>query len=361
VSRILVSQPPPPTIELEKAKHFLAPDGSDVVVPEGAYTVTAAESWLQLIPEGGQKQEAFLIEAEVTTHEERGDLPQVISSSGETEDWQHVALLLPDGRLLETLGTFSGMRPRGLQVARLSTAKRKQVLQAKQAMVMNGLSQSGKESDSNNESTYTCGKTESQYKTGETCTCPGDQHDSTWKKSFGRKILDLPGQCKMAANGAKYFCSTKGKVVGFQYKVIEKKYHKTDKGSFEGHCKIKYQCKWQSIKHSRLIKAGEPFPRIKNGEGGGMGAVKVIREDYETKTPNHEALLKQACENGKDKEINRLRDEEYQKVRSFDYKMTKDDIADWDTYYWKRCYFKYTYTYWPTARKDTNIYWCGNQ
>jgi hypothetical protein len=353
--------PPAPQVAFEQSIHFLAPDGGDVVVPKGAYTVTAAEAWLQLIPEGGKRQEAFLLETEVSTHDEPGDLPQAITTSGDTEDLQYVVLLLPDGRMLEALGTFSGIRPRGLNIARLSSVKRKQALQAKRAMVRKGLSNSNKNSDSNNESTYTCGKTESQYKTGKTCTCPADQHDSTWKKSFTRNSLDLPGQCKMAANGAKYFCSTKGRVVGFQYKVLEKKYQKTDKGQFEGHCKIKYQCKWQSIKHSRLIKTGEPFPRIKNGKGGGMGSVKVIRKDYETKTPNHEALLKQACENGKNKEIHRLRNEEYQKVRSFDYKMTKNDIADWDTYYWKRCYFKYTYTYWPLARKNTNIYWCDNQ
>ena len=350
-----------PQIFFEQAVHFLAPDGSDVSVPGGAYTVSAAEAWLQLIPEGGQKQEGFLIEAEISTHEETGDLPEAITSLGETEDLQHVVLFLKDGRMLEALGTFSGIRPRGLQLTRLSTVKRKQALQAKQAMVLNELSQSGKESDANSESTYTCGKTESQYKTGQTCTCPAGQHNSTWKKSFKRNSLDLPAQCEMAANGAKYFCSTKGKVIGFQYKVLEKKYQKTDNGQFEGYCKIKYQCKWQSIKHSRLIKAGEPFPRIKNGEGGGMGAVKVIRKDYETKTPNHEALLKQACENGKNEEIKRLRDKEFQKVRSFDYKMTKNEIADWDTYYYKKCYFKYQYTYWPMARKDTNIYWCDNQ
>ena len=346
-----------PTVSFDQSIHFLAPDGSVVVVPMGAYSVTAAETWLQLIPEGGQKREAFLIDAEVSTHHETGELPQAVTSSGETEDLQHVILLLEDGRMLESLGTISGIRPRGLKLTRLSRSKRKKVLQAKRAAVRNGLSQSG----TNNESSYTCGKTESQYKTGKTCTCPADQHNSTWKKDFKRKQLDLPGQCQMAANGAKYFCSTKGKVVGFQYKVIEKKYQKTDKGQFEGHCKIKYQCKWQSIKHSRLIKAGEPFPRIKNGEGGGMGSVKVMRKDYETKTPNHEALLKQACENGKNKEIKRLRDKEFQKVRSFDYKMTKDEIADWDTYYYKKCYFKYKYSYWPTARKDTSIYWCDNQ
>ena len=207
----------------------------------------------------------------------------------------------------------------------------------------------------------TCGKTESLYTTAKSCTCPADLHSSTWKKRFKIRNLDIAEQCQMAANGAKFFCSTKGRVIGFQHKVLEKKYTKTATGRFEGHCKVKYQCKWKAIKHSRLIKAWQPFPRIRNGKGSSVGHEKVLRKDYRTKTPDHKALLNKACQQGRRRIIKRLRDREYRKVRSFQLKMTKKDISDWDTYYYINCYFDYTYTYWPLARKHTYIYWCANK
>ncbi len=348
-------------ISLKRTLHFLTVDGSDVLLRPGAYQVMASEDWLKLIPEDGGRHDAILLEAKVSRHEEDVEFPEALTSPGDSEDVEYVALVLPNGRILEALGTSSGIRPRGLKFGRVSRYKTRKIIRRARSSARKGLTHTEKPSNSGGNSGPSCGKTESRYTTAPTCVCKGGEHKSTWTKKFKRKKLNFPEQCKMAANGAKYFCSTKGKVVGFQYKVLEKKSQKTPKGSYEGHCKIKYQCKWQKIKHSRHIKKWQPFPRIKNGEGGNMGSVKVIREEYRTKSPDHEALLKQACLNGKNKTIKELREKDYQKVRSFDQKFVRKELADWDTYYWLKCVFRYKYTYWPVARKDTDIFWCENQ
>ncbi len=349
-------------ISLKRPLHFLTADGSDVLLHPGGYQVMATEDWLKVIPEDGGTHDAILLEATVSSHDEDVEFPEALTNIGDTEDVEYVALLLPSGRLLEALGTSSGIRPRGLKFGRVSRYKTRKIFRRARSSARQGLTRTEKPSSSGGSPGPSCGKTESRYKTAPTCVCKGGEHKSTWTKKFKRKHLNFDEQCKMAANGAKYFCSTKGKVVGFQYKVLEKKSQKTSKGSYEGHCKVKYQCRYQKIKHSRLIKKGQPFPRIKNGEeGGNMGSVKVIRNEYHTESVDHEALLKQACLNGKNKTIKELLEKKFEKVRSFDQEFLRKEKADWDTYYWLKCVFRYKYTYWPVARKDTGIYWCENQ
>lgn len=102
------------TVTAEQAIHFLAPDGSDVVLQAGTYEVTAAENWLQLIPSGGDRKDAILLDAEARENEEEVSTPHALMSPGEDDDWQHVVLLLPGRRSLEALGTLSGIRPRGV-------------------------------------------------------------------------------------------------------------------------------------------------------------------------------------------------------------------------------------------------------
>jgi hypothetical protein len=101
------------TIKLDRTIHFLAADGTDVVLQAGEYQIEAAENWLQLIPQGGDRRDAVLLDAEVLHHDEEVTVPHALISPGEGEDWQYVVLLLPGGRSLEALGTFSGIRPRG--------------------------------------------------------------------------------------------------------------------------------------------------------------------------------------------------------------------------------------------------------
>ncbi len=113
------------SIDLEKAVHFLTADGSDVVIPPGTYQVEAAESWLRVIP--GERREAWLLMATAETHKEEVDTPIAFTVPGE-EDELFLVLMLPDGKNLETLGTYSGVRSRA--VRRLSSARRYRALQA---------------------------------------------------------------------------------------------------------------------------------------------------------------------------------------------------------------------------------------
>ena len=70
-----------PIITLERSIHFLAPDGSDVLVPPGTYTLEAAEEWLRLIP--GERHNAYLLEAEPSSHEENIKEPMAVLESRE--------------------------------------------------------------------------------------------------------------------------------------------------------------------------------------------------------------------------------------------------------------------------------------
>jgi len=102
------------TIELEKNIHFMTPNDEDVVVPPGFYTVEAAPGGLQLI-EGitpHEAGEAFLIRANMRPYEEKVESPQTRSMPLD-EDAHYLALLLPDGQILETIGSYSGVRARG--------------------------------------------------------------------------------------------------------------------------------------------------------------------------------------------------------------------------------------------------------
>jgi hypothetical protein len=55
------------TIELDTPVHFLAPDGSDLVVEAGTYGIEPAEEWIRLL--SGKRQDALLIEAKQGSHE----------------------------------------------------------------------------------------------------------------------------------------------------------------------------------------------------------------------------------------------------------------------------------------------------
>ena len=103
------------TIEFETPVHFLAPDGSPLVTESTTFTVEAAEEWLRLIP--GERRDAVLIEAKKGTHELDISDALALSVSGTEEDHKdlhHVILLLPNGESLESTGTYSGIRPRGV-------------------------------------------------------------------------------------------------------------------------------------------------------------------------------------------------------------------------------------------------------
>jgi hypothetical protein len=103
------------TIELDTPVHFLAPDGSDLVVEAGTYAIEPAKEWIRLM--SGERHDALLIEAKQGSHELDIEDPLALSipgTAGGQADNHYVMLLLPGGQSLEATGTYSGIRPRGL-------------------------------------------------------------------------------------------------------------------------------------------------------------------------------------------------------------------------------------------------------
>lgn len=99
-------------VTFEQGVHFFTPNGDDVVIGPGAFEVEAAEEWLRFIPQGGDRADAVLVQAEPREHRESVTTPIVLSHTV-GEDQHLVALLLPDGTMLETEGSYSGVRSRG--------------------------------------------------------------------------------------------------------------------------------------------------------------------------------------------------------------------------------------------------------
>jgi hypothetical protein len=97
---------------LEKAVHFITPDGSDIQVPSGTYLVEpAGDSSLRLSPNGGQPP--VEIQAANIAHDEPLSVPvsMAVIEEGQ-EDEVHLVFLLPDGRGLDAVGSYSGVRTR---------------------------------------------------------------------------------------------------------------------------------------------------------------------------------------------------------------------------------------------------------
>lgn len=114
----------PTAITLVRPVHFLAPDGSDVFVQPGIYRVESADPGLQLIPAEGN---ARLLGAEAGTHDEEVKAPLAVSLASEEEEFKDlhlVMLLLPGGQSLEAVGSYSGVRERGLPIKNIRKFKR---------------------------------------------------------------------------------------------------------------------------------------------------------------------------------------------------------------------------------------------
>lgn len=110
----LVEFPPVLEIGLDRDVHFLTPQGEDTVVPSGAYTIEAVEGGLIFTPSDEANGKAVIIQAEATTHETSIESSQPVSMP--VEENQHVViLLLPDGKAIQAVGSYSGVRPRGFQ------------------------------------------------------------------------------------------------------------------------------------------------------------------------------------------------------------------------------------------------------
>jgi len=113
------------TITLDQPVHFTTAEGSDLVLEAGSYAIEAADEWLRMTPSEGQAVDTMLLEAHAARHEESLTAPLAVSAQGEQPDTHHIALLLPDGKRLEAIGSYSGLRSRGtlslLSIQRLKT------------------------------------------------------------------------------------------------------------------------------------------------------------------------------------------------------------------------------------------------
>jgi hypothetical protein len=103
------------SVPLTQAVHFSSPDGSEAVAPPGVYQVERVEpTVLKLIPGEGGKQQAVTVQAMPTEHKETISAPFALSIPYK-EDEHHIVLLTPDGKALDAIGTYSGVRSRAAQ------------------------------------------------------------------------------------------------------------------------------------------------------------------------------------------------------------------------------------------------------
>ena len=109
------------TVSLEQPAHFLASDGSDLLIEAGTHEVdTLVGSRLRLNTEGG---ETVFLDAHATTHSEEIEAPLAVTVRGEDPDVIHIVLVLPNGQALDTTGSISGTRSRGLSTLLISSTQ----------------------------------------------------------------------------------------------------------------------------------------------------------------------------------------------------------------------------------------------
>ena len=107
-----------PIMKLDREVHFLTPEGEDVPLPAGTYHINVSDPWLMLLPEGEVRSAMVLIEATQGNHEEH--LTEAMVRAGPNDNDPglfHLAVLLPDGTGWETIGSYSGIRPRSSTLA----------------------------------------------------------------------------------------------------------------------------------------------------------------------------------------------------------------------------------------------------
>ena len=102
---------PPTAVTIEKAVHFVTPDGEDLVIEPGTYDVTARERALTLTQE--ENGIPILIQAqEPPVTEENLTFPVAMAIPVE-EEGIYLALEIPNQPGLEAMGSYSGIQTRG--------------------------------------------------------------------------------------------------------------------------------------------------------------------------------------------------------------------------------------------------------
>ena len=136
--------PEPPTVSesatasmivLEKVVHFSAPDGTALAINPGDYVVAAGDGSLRLNPLDTQSPK--MVAASTGTHEKGVTTPTALSFAEEGADHtdiHHIVLLLPGGKSLDAVGTYSGITPRGLGDRLAQRPLVQKVLQEKEAV-----------------------------------------------------------------------------------------------------------------------------------------------------------------------------------------------------------------------------------
>ncbi len=102
-------------VEFDRPAHFMTPEGQDLVIAPGGYSVEVAQEGLRLTSADKEGAEGVVIQAEATTHQETVDAPELVKVGG-NDDQQVVMMLLPGGQALHAIGSLSGTQPRGLQL-----------------------------------------------------------------------------------------------------------------------------------------------------------------------------------------------------------------------------------------------------
>lgn len=112
------------TIAVEKPAHFPTTDGGMRLIPIGQYVVDSVDNaQLRLTLE--DTPTPLVIAAALQSHDI--DIPSpLVLAFAEREDEPHVLLLLPDGRALDAIGSFSGIQSRDVL-----RANRRYTLQAR--------------------------------------------------------------------------------------------------------------------------------------------------------------------------------------------------------------------------------------
>lgn len=86
-----------PTVEVTQPLHFLSSTDEDIIVPPGSYQVEAADAWLKLLPVGGERNEATLIQAIPGDHQDEVTAPHaILGPTEENPDLHYLVLLLPE-------------------------------------------------------------------------------------------------------------------------------------------------------------------------------------------------------------------------------------------------------------------------
>jgi len=95
-------------VEFDRAVHFMSSEGKDIVLLQGTYRIETAQAGLRLTPADQEGAESVIVQAEATTHDQSVTTPEPLSIK-EGQDQQIVVLLLPDGKALQAVGSYSGI------------------------------------------------------------------------------------------------------------------------------------------------------------------------------------------------------------------------------------------------------------